>query len=380
MLFDYETLKVIWWVLVGVLLIGFALTDGFDMGVGTLLPFLTKKDNERRVLINTIAPHWDGNQVWFLTAGGAIFAAWPLVYSTAFSGLYLAMMTVLAALFLRPVGFDYRSKLENKNWRKRWDIAICIGSFVPPVIFGVAFANLLLGLPFSYDNLMRSTYHGSFFALLNPFALVTGILSISLFVLHGSTYLCLKTEKHLQDRAKNVASMLGVCASVLFALLGIYLYFFIDGYQITSVVAGDAIADPTKKTAQIVAKGWFANYANFPVLLIAPLLGIICPLLVSYFVKKAKYALAFVSSGFSLIGVILTASISLFPFVMPSSFKPDHSLTIWDATSSALTLNTMLIAVLIFVPLVLGYTAWSYIKMAGKVKVSDIEKNSKTLY
>ena len=170
-MFDYEVLKLVWWVLIGVLLIGFALTDGFDMGAMALMPFVGQTDNERRVAINTIAPHWDGNQVWFITAGGALFAAWPMVYAVAFSGLYWAMLLVLFALFCRPVGFDYRSKVEDPRWRNAWDWALFVGGAMPALVFGVAFGNLFLGLPFQLDELMRSTYHGSFFALLNPFAL-----------------------------------------------------------------------------------------------------------------------------------------------------------------------------------------------------------------
>ena len=174
-MFDYETLKIIWWLLVGVLLVGFAIMDGHDMGVGTLLPFVGRSDLERRVVINTVGPHWDGNQVWFITGGGAIFAAWPLVYATAFSGFYWAMLLVLWALFFRPVGFDYRSKIHNSTWRSVWDWGMFIGGFVPPVIFGVAFGNLLQGVPFQFDAYLVSTYTGSFWQLLNPFALLAGV-------------------------------------------------------------------------------------------------------------------------------------------------------------------------------------------------------------
>ena len=162
---EYELLKIIWWVLVGVLLIGFALTDGFDMGSMAIMPFVGKTDNERRAAINTIAPHWDGNQVWFITAGGALFAAWPMVYAVAFSGMYWALLLVLFALFLRPVGFDYRSKLENTKWRTSWDWGLCVGGAVPALVFGVAFGNLFQGVPFHFDDTLRSEYTGSFFAL-----------------------------------------------------------------------------------------------------------------------------------------------------------------------------------------------------------------------
>lgn len=167
---DYESLKLIWWVLVGVLLIGFALTDGFDLGAAALLPIVGRTDSERRVVINTIAPHWDGNQVWLITAGGALFAAWPLVYAAAFSGFYWAMLLVLFALFVRPVGFDYRSKLANTRWRQTWDWGLFAGALVPSLVFGVAFGNLLLGVPFQFDGDLRVSYHGSFWQLLNPSA------------------------------------------------------------------------------------------------------------------------------------------------------------------------------------------------------------------
>ena len=197
-MFDYETLKIIWWLLVGVLLVGFAVMDGHDMGVGTLLPFLGRTDVERRVIINTVGPHWDGNQVWFITGGGAIFAAWPLVYATAFSGFYWAMLAVLWALFFRPVGFDYRSKINDARWRSTWDWGLFVGGAVPPLIFGVAFGNLLQGVPFHFDENLVSYYTGSFWALLNPFALLCGVVSTAMITFHGAIYLAHRTESDIQ--------------------------------------------------------------------------------------------------------------------------------------------------------------------------------------
>jgi cytochrome d ubiquinol oxidase subunit II len=211
---DYESLKLIWWLLVGVLLIGFAIMDGHDMGVGTLLPFVGKNDVERRVIINTVAPHWDGNQVWFITAGGAIFAAWPLVYATAFSGFYWAMMAALWALFFRPVGFDYRSKVQNATWRGTWDWGLFIGGTVPPIIFGVAFGNLLLGVPFQFDDTLRSTYTGTFWQLLNPFALLAGIVSLSMITFQGAHYLMLRTEGDIYRRVRTASLIFGAATLV----------------------------------------------------------------------------------------------------------------------------------------------------------------------
>ena len=202
---DYEFLRFIWWLLVGVLLIGFAVTDGFDMGVGALLKVIGRDDTERRILINAVAPHWDGNQVWLITAGGALFAAWPPVYATAFSGFYLAMMLTLAALFLRPIGFDYRSKLDNAKWRSNWDWALFIGSAVPPIVFGVAFGNLLQGVPFEFNQFMMLTYHGNFFGLLNPFGILAGLVSLFMLVTQGATWLMMKTEGPVEVRARRAA-------------------------------------------------------------------------------------------------------------------------------------------------------------------------------
>ena len=245
-MFDYETLKLIWWLLVGVLLIGFAIMDGHDMGVGVLLPILGRDDTERRVMINTIAPHWDGNQVWFITAGGAIFAAWPFVYATAFSGLYWALLLVLFAMFFRPVGFEYRSKLPNPAWRKSWDWGIFAGSAVPALVFGVAFGNLFLGVPFRLDETMRSFYSGSFWALLNPFALLVGITSLMLLTLQGATFLAHRTEGDLQARAKKTASLVAIVLLVAFSLAGFWVS-RIDGYVIQSIGDVNGALNPLMK-------------------------------------------------------------------------------------------------------------------------------------
>ncbi len=213
---EYELLKIIWWVLVGVLLIGFALTDGFDMGSMAIMPFVGKTDEERRAAINTIAPHWDGNEVWFITAGGALFAAWPMVYATAFSGMYWALLLVLFALFLRPVGFDYRSKLQNTKWRTSWDWGLAVGGAVPALVFGVAFGNMFLGVPFSLDDTVRSTYTGSFFALLNPFALVCGLVSLSMLCAHGGAWLMLRTDGDLRRRSAQATKLMGIVYLICF--------------------------------------------------------------------------------------------------------------------------------------------------------------------
>ncbi|MBU1191338.1 MAG: cytochrome d ubiquinol oxidase subunit II [Gammaproteobacteria bacterium] len=380
MILDYETLKLVWWVLVGVLLIGFAVTDGFDMGVGMLLPFLGKNDDERRVIINTVGPHWDGNQVWFITAGGAIFAAWPAVYAAAFSGFYVAMLLVLFALFFRPVGFDYRSKIEHPTWRKTWDWGLFAGGAVPALVFGVAFGNLLLGVPFQYDEFLRPTYTGSFFGLLNPFALLAGVVSVSMLAMHGALWLQLRADTMIAQRARTAAQWAGVILIVAFALAGVWVSYGIDGYQILSMPPTDAAPNPLAKDVAVGVHAWLANYALYPWMQAAPIIGFAGALATVALARASRPGWGFVTSGLAISGVILTAGFSLFPFVMPSSSFPSSSLTVWDAPSSLRTLTVMFWAAVIFVPIILAYTVWTYHAMWGRVTVQQIRDNTHSAY
>ena len=377
---DYEILKVIWWLFIGVLLVGFAIMDGHDMGVGTLLPFLGKDDNERRVMINSVAPHWDGNQVWLITGGGAMFAAWPLMYAAAFSGFYWAMLIVLMALIFRPVAFDFRSKVEHTAWRTSWDWMLFLGSAIPPVIFGVAFGNLLLGVPFHIDETMRPIYTGSFWALLNPFGLLCGVLSLSMIVFHGANYLVLRTEGALQSRSRTVSVVFGLLSALLFAAGGLWTYLAVDGYSVVAGLDPAGPANPLAKTVEVVEGAWFANYAALPLLWIIPGLGLLGTLLGVAMIRAGKVKAAIVASSAALLGIILTPLISMFPFIMPSSSQPNAGLTIWDCTSSHLTLEIMFFVTLIFLPCVLVYTSWAYRVMSGKLNAAYIEKNTHSLY
>ncbi len=379
---EYELLKIIWWVLVGVLLIGFALTDGFDMGSMALMPFVGKNDDERRAAINTIAPHWEGNQVWFVTAGGALFAAWPMVYATAFSGMYWALLLVLFALFLRPVGFDYRSKLENTKWRTSWDWALCVGGAVPALVFGVAFGNMFLGVPFDLDATVRSTYTGNFFQLLNPFALVCGLVSLSMLNAHGGAWLMLRTDSDLRKRSAKATQLMGVVFLVCFLLAGAWLYFGnIQGYTLVTPYDVGGVANPLAKQVLVDANpGWMNNYSTYPITLIAPIMAILGGLLIIFGAGKNKAGVSFTGSTLAVTGAILTAGFALFPFLMPSSINPDVSLTMWDAVSSKNTLTVMTVVAAIFVPTVLGYTIWCYYKMWGVITNKHIKDNTHTLY
>jgi cytochrome d ubiquinol oxidase subunit II len=378
-MFDYEQLRLIWWLLIGVLLIGFAVTDGFDMGAGILSLIVGKNDTERRVVINSMAPHWEGNQVWFVTAGGAIFAAWPQVYSVAFSGFYTAMILTLCALFFRPVGFDYRGKIENSQWRGTWDKLLFIGSVVPPIIFGVAFGNLFLGVPFDLDNLLRAHFSGGFISLLHPFAILCGLVSLFMIITQGATWLTMKTAGELRARVINKGIISALLTSVLFIIAGFWVA-QLDGYSISQLIKTNAPSNALNKTVTLVQGGWLDNYSRYSWMSVMPILGVVFPLLTAMMLKKQKDALAFISSSISSLGIIMTAGCSLFPFIMPSSVNPSHSLTMWDATSSYNTLSLMTGVAAFFVPIILLYTAWTYYKMFGRITTQHVKDNSHSLY
>jgi len=384
-MFDYETLKFIWWCLIGFLFIGFAITDGMDMGVGGLLPFVAKKDVESRVVINTVGAHWDGNQVWFITAGASLFAAWPLVYAAAFSGFYFAMMLTLFSLFLRPLAFDYRSKIDSIKWRTNWDKALFVGSMVPPLVFGVAFGNLLQGIPFGFDELMRVTYSGSFFALFTPFTLLTGVVSVAMMLLHGATWLVMRTDADVAQRSANIGRVVSLVLSLTFALGGVMVWQSIDGYLVVSTIDTMGQAQPTIKEVATSSGAWFTNYHKTPLLWLIPATGILSPLMVAILLGiKGKSTsvkiFAFMGSSLTIISIILTAGIAMFPFVMPSSSMPNHSLLMWDTVSSEGTLGLMFMVVAFFIPIIIGYTLWCYKKMWRTVTIAEIEQNNHTAY
>jgi cytochrome d ubiquinol oxidase subunit II len=380
MIFDYEMLKLIWWLFVGVLLVGFAITDGFDLGVGALLPFLGKNDDERRVIINSVGATWEGNQVWFVTAGGAIFAAWPIVYATAFSGFYIALMLTLFALFFRPVGFDYRSKVADPRWRSVWDWGLFAGGFVPALIFGVAFGNLLQGVPFSFDNDLRVTYSGSFWQLLNPFGLLAGVVSLSMLLMHGSVYLQIRTEGVIAARARLVTRITGAVFILAFILAGVWIMKGIDGYRIVTMLPADVVSTPLDKVVEKAAGAWMRNYNVHPILWLAPALGIAGALLAIAASGMKKSIAAFIASSVMLSGVIFTAGFAMFPFIMPSSSDPRSSLTIWDSVSSYKTLQIMFWVVVVFLPIILVYTSWVYRVLRGKITVETIRANEHNVY
>jgi cytochrome d ubiquinol oxidase subunit II len=371
---DYVTLRVIWWLIMGILLIGFAIMDGFDLGVATLLPFLAKNDLERRVVINTVGPVWEGNQVWIILGGGVLFAAWPYLYAVSFSGFYYAILLVLLAFIMRPVGFKYRSKIENPNWRSTWDWILCLSGLIITLTFGVAVGNVLQGVPFYFADNLRSFYTGTFWALFNPFALICGLTSIALLTMQGAAYLALKTETIISARARKSARISAILLILLFALAGIWIIYGINGYRVDSAIDFAGVSNPLHKTVVLQSGAWIMNYTQHPLWLIAPILGFLGALCVLA-LNKVLPKFAFFMSSVSILGVISTVGLSMFPFILPSSSNPQSSLLVWDASASQLSLSIMLGCVIIFLPIILIYTAFVYRVLRGKVTGEYINRN-----
>ena len=379
-LFDYSTLRVIWWALLGVLLIGFAIMDGFDMGVAALLPFVARTDPERRAIINTVGATWEGNQVWFILGGGAIFAAWPFVYAVSFSGFYLAMFLVLMAMILRPVGFKYRSKRPGKAWRRNWDWALFAGGFIPALVFGVAIGNVLQGAPFHFDSDLRVTYDGGTFMsllkLFSPFTVLCGLTSVAMLALQGSAWIAMKLEKgRLRDRAMGFGMIAAISVILCFAAGYVFVRFSGLGFAIVGDVAMSGPSNPTHTMVVPQAGAWLANFAKYPWMWAAPVLGFAGPLVALVGLKMKSEVLCFGGSTLGIVGIISTVGASMFPIILPSSVDQHSSLLIWTASSSRTTLMIMLFVTLVFLPLVLFYTSWVYKVLFGRISIDSLKTN-----
>lgn len=373
-----ETLRLIWWMLIGVLFMGFAITDGFDMGIAALLPLVTKNDNERRVVLNVLGPIWEGNQVWIITGAGALFAAWPYVYAVAFSGAYFAVLLLLLTMGItRPVSFKYRSKLPSQTWRRCWDWAVFIGGFLPAIIFGVLLGNVMQGLPFSFDNDLRINYTGTLLELFNPFALYCGLTSLMMLVMHGGLFLGIKTLEPIRSRALMWSRIAGCLLVMLFVGGGLWIFASIQGYYVIDGVNPMGYSNPLHKHVGMILGGWLTNYRLYPMSQALPLLGIVGAFLAVLLARWGNSIIAFVCSAFSIVGVIGTVGVSMFPFILPSSSDPASSLLVWDASSTQLTLMVMLGVVIIFLPIIMMYTAWIYRVMRGKVTQQMIDDDKK---
>ncbi len=320
-------LNTLWFALITILFIGFFFLEGFDFGVGMLLPFLGKNDDERKIIVSSIGPFWDGNEVWLLTAGGAVFAAFPNWYATMFSGFYLPLMLVLVALIVRGVAFEFRNRDERQGWRNFWDWMIFVGSFLPALLWGVAITNIMEGVPID----AKMNYTGGFWNLLNPYALIGGLAFVCLFTLHGAIFLSLKTEGVVKERAHKVAGQVWLPAVIFVVLFVVVGYFTTDIFTRLGVNPGVA---PLGAGVALVASGWL--------------------------IKENHNGWAFVMTALTIILSTLTVFMGLFPRVMISSTNPDYNLTIYNASSSPYTLGVMTWVALTMVPIVLGYQAWNY--------------------
>lgn len=374
---DYETLKLVWWGLVLFMLIGFVVMDGFDLGVGLLLPLVGKTDDERRVLLNSVGPVWEGNQVWLIAGAGALFAAWPLVYAAAFSALYVPFMFLLFGLFLRPVGFDYRSKLASPRWRRWWDRALVTGALLPTLVFGATLGFLLQGLPFRFDGALRIHYGA--FEFHWPLLLTCMGTALTLLMLHGASFLQCKTQGVIAERCARQSLWLGPLASGLFALGGVWLS-QMAGYQINEIGDLNGALTPLMKQVGLAPAGWFTNFLSYPWLWSVPVLGLLLPMVSTLASSFGRARLAILASGGACATMMLTIAIALFPFVLPSSLDPSSSLTLWDGTSSERTLFIMLGIVAVLMPINIGYTLWVYRVVRGKVSTQQVRQHGHSLY
>lgn len=375
-LLDYDTLRHIWWLLLGVLLIAFTVMDGADLGVAMLLPLVAKNDDERRVLYNVIGPVWEGNQVWLILGGGVIFAAWPLLYAMSFSGFYLAMMLLLVALILRPVAIKYRSKMESAKWRRNWDAIWCATGVVSALVFGVAIGNVLLGVPFRFElDTLRPVYEGSFFGLFMPFALLSGLLSVALMALQGATVLGWKTEGEIARLSRRWGIISGAVVIILFSIGGVWVANSLGGYVLnTDVLPANVESNPllSAKAVTQAAGAWMTNFTSTSWTWVAPVVGFAGALLAMFFVGRGGGFLAVLMSSFSIAGVIFTFGFATYPFLLPSSLMPGASLTIFDASASHFTLWIMLLISAVFLPIIIAYTSWVYSVMRGKVTTDSV--------
>jgi cytochrome d ubiquinol oxidase subunit II len=356
-----------------------------------VLPFIGKTDAERRTIVNTVGPTWDGNQVWLITAGGAIFAIWPRVYAASFSGLYFAFLIVLWALFFRPVAFEYRSKLKTQKWRNFWDWALFVGSFIPPLIVGVGIGNLFLGLPFQFDPESLRFFYGTtmtdasavadLFKLLQPFALLCGLVSVSMMIMHGASYLKLRTKGEVYKRSCTTIKWVSLLLFALFAIGGLWIAFGINGFVWHSMA--NPMQHPLGSTVTRGVGAWLTNYSMHPWMIIAPVLGLLGCLYTSFLAKKDALLKSFIASGVTIFSIMATFGFSLFPFIMPSFVKPAQSLLVWNASSSEISLAGIIITAVIMLPIIFAYTAFVYKKLWGrdtKMCPEVIEQRQHELY
>lgn len=360
MFFDYETLRIIWWLILGLTAVGFAILHGFGLGVAMLLPVVARTESERASALGTMNVAWDGNQAWFLLAGVALFATWPPLHAIAFSGFFFAMFAVLLGLIARPVVSRLRLRASGAAESAVWDGVLFLCGFVPAVVLGIAVGNVLQGVPFHFDGLRRPIYDGDFLDLFNMFALLNGAVAVAMLSMHGATYLALRTDGILAERARVVAACAAMALILLFAASGLWAGLGIGGYAVIDGASFNAPSDPLAKTVAVVPDGWFQNYVSRLGAVFASGCGLIAPLGVVLLLDIRLKLPAFIASCVGVFGVVAACGLTMFPFLLPSSIDPNSSLTVWDASASRSTLANLLIASAVLMPLVIGYTIWAF--------------------
>lgn len=379
---DYQVLQVVWWVLMGFILILYATTAGFDMGITMIMPFF-RKETHRRIALNVSAPTWDGNQTWIVFAGGGLFVVWPVVYTTAFSGMYAAILLILMPFFFRPPGYDYRSKIDSHCWRRSWDLGLFISSFCPVFIFGLIFGNCLLGFPFHFNAFsMEEIYTGDFGGLLSIFGIICGLTSVSMIIMHGAAWLWRRTEGDLKATARSIHHFFIWTSIILFSIGGYWVMSHISGYVLVSQPLNPD-EFPLHNVVSSYLGAWTKNFHAHPWKYYPAIITYVAFLFSFLMNRLRKYNAAYWASAFVVGGIVATVGATLFPFIMPSSTNPNQSLTIWNSTSSQYALNIMLYVGVILLFIIAAYKAFAYRSVWGKkhtVSEQDLRENDHTFY
>ena len=363
MFLDYVTLQVFWWLVIGFVLAVFALMDGFDLGIAAMMPWVAKSETERRILLNTVGPVWESNQVWLVVLGGTLFAVYPQLYGMTFSGFYYAMFLILLTLVLRPVVFKFRSKIKNDAWKTTWDSCLVIGGILGPALFGIALGNILMGVPLRFDDDLRGFYDGGLIGMIRPFPLLAGLMAVAMCLMQGGLFLALKTESELRDRARQTAVAGAVALLALYALGGVWLGLGVDGFVLSEMSREGVVS--------IETGAWLRNYDLYPALWLAPIFACACMMLSVALTRRGDAdGLAFVAGSASVVGMIGSYGASLCPFLMPSIIAPQQSLTMWNASTSHVALFMLFLFGAFFIPLITVYVAWAYRVMRGKVNAA----------
>ncbi len=379
---DYNFLQIIWWVLIGIVLIIYATTAGYDAGVTMIMPFL-RHETDRRVVLNTSAPVWDGNMTWIVFAGGGLFVVWPVVYSTAFSGCYAAMLCILWAFFFRATGFDYRGKINKHLWRRFWDIGLFVSGALPVFIFGLLLGNCLLGMPFHFDaKTFRSFYSGNFGQLFSFFSVLTAIISVVMTLMHGAAYIQRRTESHLREMAHKLFYVFSVLILISFTIAGFWVAYQIKGYVLVSSAANPTLY-PLDNVVTQNTGAWIKSYLTYPWKFYPPVIAYLSLFLALWANYRRRIVLCFWASAIAIGGIIATAGATLFPFIMPSSTHINESLTVWNATSSQYALNVMLYVGVVLLAIILCYKIFAFHTLWSRKKTitrADIEGNDPSYY